>query len=68
MMTKAQKMLREEKKKIINRMNDLDLSSKFFAERYEIKQSDISKAIAGDPSPRLVEVRHRILKHIGLDL
>lgn len=67
-MTQAQKMLHEEKKKIINRMNDLDLSGKFFAERYEIKQSDISKAIAGDPSPRLVEVRQRILKHIGLDL
>lgn len=49
-------------------MNDLDLSNKFFAERYEIKQSDISKAIAGDPSPRLVEIRQRIIKHIGLDL
>ncbi|KQB82446.1 MULTISPECIES: hypothetical protein [Leuconostoc] len=67
-MTQGQEMLKQEKKKIINRMNDLDLSNKFFAERYEIKQSDISKAIAGDPSPRLVEIRQRIIKHIGLDL
>lgn len=67
-MTQGQEMLKQEKKKIINRMNDLDLSNKFFAERYEIKQNDISKAIAGDPSPRLVEIRQRIIKHIGLDL
>ncbi|WKY79091.1 hypothetical protein [Leuconostoc lactis] len=67
-MTQGQQMLREEKKKILNRINDLDLSSKFFAERYEVSQADISKAIAGTPEPRFIEIRQRILKHIGLDL
>lgn len=67
-MTQAQELLREEKKKIVNRMNDMDLTNKFFSQRYEITQADVSKAIAGNPEPRFVEIRQRIIKHIGLEL